>query len=60
MTLTVGGQRREGLSLSVLPTWGDAASGTGAMWQEEVYRHYLPEQEQDTFAVDARGDYGMR
>ncbi len=60
LTLTVGGQKREGLSLSVSPTWGDAASGTGALWQEEVYRHYLPEQEQDTFAVDARGDYGMR
>ncbi len=60
LTLTVGGQQREGLSLSVSPTWGDAASGTGALWQEEVYRHYLPEQEQDTFAVDARGDYGMR
>ncbi len=60
LTLTVGGQKREGLSLSVSPTWGDAASGTGALWQEEVYRHYLPEKEQDAFAVDARGDYGMR
>ena len=60
LTLTVGGQQREGLSLSVSPTWGDAASGTGALWQEEVYRHYLPEQEHDAFAVDARGDYGMR
>ncbi len=60
LTLTVGGQKREGLSLSVSPAWGDAASGTGALWQEEVYRHYLPEKEQDTFAVDARGDYGMR
>ena len=53
LTLTVGGQQREGLSLS--PTWGDAASGTGALWQEEVYRHSLPEQEQGSFAVDARG-----
>ena len=60
LTLTVGGQKREGLSLSVSPTWGDDASGTGALWQEKVYRHYLPEKEQDTFAVDARGDYGMR
>ena len=60
LMLTVGGQKREGLSLSVSPSWGDAASGTGALWQEEVYRHYLPEKEQDTFAVDARGDYGMR
>ena len=60
LTLTVGGQRREGLSLSVSPSWGDAASGTGALWQEEVYRHYLSEKKRDAFAVDARGDYGMR
>ena len=31
LTLTVGGQQREGLSLSVSPSWGDAASGTGAL-----------------------------
>ncbi len=60
LTLTVGGQEREGLSLSVSPRWGDAASGAGALWQEEVYRHYLPETAQDAFAVDARGGYGMR
>ena len=60
LTLTVGGQRREGLSLSVSPQWGDGASGTGALWQEEVYRHHLSERAEDAFAVDARGDYGMR
>ena len=60
LTLTVGGRRREGLSLSVSPSWGDAASGTGTLWQEEVYRQYLSEKEQDAFAVDARGNYGMR
>ena len=60
LTLTVGGRQREGLSLSVSPSWGDAAAGTGTLWQEEVYRQYLPEEEQDAFAVDARGDYGMR
>ena len=60
LTLTVGGRRREGLSLSVSPSWGDAASGTGTLWQEEVYRQYLSEKEQDAFAVDARGEYGMR
>ena len=42
LTLTVGDRRREGLSLSVSPRWGDAASGNGAPWQEEIYRHYLP------------------
>ena len=60
LTLTVGGRRREGLSLSVSPSWGDAASGTGTLWQEEVYRQYLSVKEQDAFAVDARGEYGMR
>ena len=60
LTLTVGGRQREGLSLSVSPSWGDAASGTGTLWQEEVYRQYLSEEEQDAFAVDARGEYGMR
>ena len=60
LTLTVGGRQREGLSLSVSPSWGDAAAGTGTLWQEEVYRQYLSEEEQDAFAVDARGDYGMR
>ena len=39
---------------------GDAAWGTGALWREEIYHHYLSEQTQDAFAVDARGDYGMR
>ena len=62
LTLTVGGQRREGLSLSVSPQWGDAASGTGVLWQEQVYRHYVSTEAEteDAFAVDARGDYGMR
>ena len=62
LTLTVGGQRREGLSLSVSPQWGDAASGTGVLWQEQVYRHSVSTEAEteDAFAVDARGDYGMR
>ena len=60
LTLTVGGQRREGLSLSVSPQWGDAAAGSGALWQEQVYRQYVSERAEDAFAVDARGDYGMR
>ena len=60
LTLTVGDRRREGLSLSVSPSWGDAASGNGAPWQEEIYRHYLSEKAEDAFAVDARGDYGVR
>ena len=53
VTLTVGGQGGEGLSLS--PHWGDAAAGTGALWQEEVYRRYLPGAAEEQWTVDARG-----
>ena len=60
LTLTVGGHEREGLSLSVSPAWGDAASGTGTLWQQQVYRHHRSEKAEDAFAVDARGDYGVR
>ena len=59
LTLTVGGRKREGLSLSVSPGWGNAVAGT-ALWQEEVYRNHRSRTEQDAFAVRARGDYGMR
>lgn len=30
------------------------------LWQEEVYRQYVSEKAEDAFAVDTRGDYGMR
>ena len=60
VTLTIGGQEREGLSLSVSPRWGDAGGGTGALWQDEVYRRYLPGAEQEEWAMDARGEYGMK
>ena len=53
VTLTVGGQGGEGLSLS--PHWGDAAAGTSALWQEEVYRRYLPGAAEEQWTVDARG-----
>ena len=43
VTLRVGNREHEGLSLSVSPTWGDAAAGGGPLWQEQVYRSYLPE-----------------
>ena len=47
-----------GLSLS--PRWGDAATGGGALWQEQVYRRYLPEAMGDAWALDARSEYGVR
>ena len=57
---SVGSRDREGLSLSVSPRWGDAATGGGTLWQEQVYRGYLPEALGDAWALDARGEYGMR
>lgn len=42
------------------PRWGDAATSGGTLWQEQVYRHYVPEAMGDAWAVDARGEYGVR
>jgi len=60
VTLSVGDRDREGLSLSVSPRWGDSAAGGGALWQDRIYRRYLPEARLDDWALDARGGYGMR
>ena len=60
VSLSVGDQGREGLRLSVSPRWGDVAAGGDALWREQVYRRYLPGRTGDQWAVDARGDYGMR
>ena len=59
LTLTVGNQDQEGLSLSVSPRLGDAAAG-GVLWQDQAYRRYLPEATNDEWALDVRGGYGMR
>ena len=42
------------------PRWGDAATGGGTLWQEQVYRRYVPKAMGDAWAVDARGEYGVR
>ena len=60
LTLSVGNQDQEGLSLSVSPRWGNSAAGGGALWHEQLYRRYLPEAGPDEWALDARGAYGMR
>ena len=60
VTLGVGNPNQEGLSLSVSPRWGDAATGGGALWQEQVYRRHLPEAMGGQWALDARGEYGTR
>ncbi len=60
VTLSVGNQDQEGLSLSVSPRWGDSAIGGGALWQDQVQRRYLPEAEPDEWVLDARSAYGLR
>ena len=60
VTLSVGNQDREGLSLSVSPRWGDSAMGGGTLWRDHIYRRYLPEAEPDGWALDARSEYGIR
>ena len=60
VTLGIGNQEPTGLSLSVSPSWGDAATGGGTLWQEQVYRRYVPEAMGYAWALDARGEYGVR
>jgi hypothetical protein len=68
VTLSLGNQNPHGLSLSVSPRWGDAATGGDALWQEEISRRYMPAatsderaaNARDGWALDVRGEYGMR
>ena len=60
VTLSVGNRSREGLLLSVSPRWGDEAAGGGQLWQDQVYRRYLPGAAGEEWGFDARADYGMR
>ena len=60
VSVSVGDQGQEGLSLSLSPSWGDQANGTGTLWQDHVYRQHMPGATGDEWAVDARGGYGMR
>ena len=59
VTVAVGSRDRQGLSLSVSPRWGDAAVG-GTLWQEQVWRSYVPEATGAAWTLDARGEYGVR
>ena len=59
VTFGVGNRHRTELSLSVSPRWGDAATGGGTLWQEQVYRRCLPAAAGDASALDVRGEYGM-
>ncbi|MCY3600383.1 MAG: tandem-95 repeat protein, partial [Gemmatimonadetes bacterium] len=42
LTLSLGNPGGEGLSLSMSPRWGDAATGSDALWQEQIYSRYAP------------------
>ncbi len=59
VTLGVGSRDREGLSLSVSPRRGDAVTGGGTLWQEQVWRRYAVRDGARAWALDARGEYGM-
>ena len=59
VTVAVGSRDRQGLSLSASPRWGDAAVG-GTLWQEQVWRSYVPEAAGAAWTLDARGEYGVR
>ena len=60
VTLSVGDQGQEGLSLSLASRWGDQASGDATLWQDQVYRRHRPGEGRDAWALDARADYGVR
>ena len=60
LTLGVGDPGGEGLALSVSPRWGDQAAGGGALWQDQIYRRYLPAAAEQQWTLDAQGSYGMR
>ena len=58
LTLTVGRPGAEGLSLMVSPQWGDAASGTGSLWQGSLDRDFQI-ADRDRWTLDARANYGI-
>ena len=54
------GVRRPGLSLSLSPRWGAAASGTDALWQEQLHHRSAVGAADYERALDARIDYGVK
>ena len=61
VTLSIGGQSPEGLSLSVSPRWGGPAAGTGALWREQVHESRQPVRaDREPWTLDARGEYALR
>ncbi len=60
VSLSVGDQGGEGLSLSLSPRWGDAATGTESLWQDQVYGRYASDEARNAWGLDSRAEYGMR
>ncbi len=61
LTLTVGKAEGDGLSFSLAPLWGDAATATGSLLRgrlEGHSRNSLSIQE-DAWTLDARANYGI-
>ncbi len=61
LSLAVGGQGAEGLSLAVSSQWGDTGAAAGVLWDDGGIRgRSLPGPESGAWTVDARGSYGLR
>ena len=61
LSLAVGGQGAEGLSLAVSSHWGDTGAGTGVLWENGgLHGGSLPGPETAAWTLDARGSYGLR
>ena len=61
LSLAVGGQAAEGLSLGVSSQWGDTGAAGGVLWENGgLDGRSLPGPETGAWTLDARGSYGLR
>ncbi|MXZ57083.1 MAG: tandem-95 repeat protein [Rhodothermaceae bacterium] len=58
LTLTVGKPGAEGLSMTVSPQWGDAATGVGSLWKGSLDRDFQSPGG-DRWTLDARANYAI-
>ena len=58
LTLTVGKPGAEGLSMTVSPQWGDAATGVGSLWKGSLDRDFRSPGG-DRWTLDARANYAI-
>ena len=59
LTLTVGKPGAEGLSMTVSPQWGDAATGVGSLWRGSLDRDFQSPGGDDRWTLDARANYAI-